>query len=335
MGDVPVTVLLATGLAAGPAHAESDQVPGEIALLIVSAAVLVAVTALVIRSARARGWRPGRLRTVLVDRKAGAEPADPDAVVASQDLASSKKGADGPDGAGSRGWRPRAAALVSVAVVVGLAGLLSTAVYVLGNGDSTTSRPGIAAGSASPVPGQPASATPDGGSKAPGKHPAKAANAGSKPNGKQPAKAAGPGGSAVPGQSPGSGGSGGSSGSPTSPPPAAPPPTSAPPPAPAAIVLPSQPVVLDQINSANPPTFSGYFTLSAVNGSVGYSVTYSPADEITFIDNTSGTVSPGQTVYISIEVTQLDPGSVPFLSVDPGGAVQLELVGCGSEGVSC
>ena len=94
-------------------------------------------------------------------------------------------------------------------------------------------------------------------------------------------------------------------------------------------------MVLDQINSANPPTFSGYFALSAVNGTVSYTVTYSPANEITFIDNTSGTVSPGQTVYISIEVTQVDPGSVPFLSVEPGGAIQLELVGCGSEGVSC
>jgi len=99
--------------------------------------------------------------------------------------------------------------------------------------------------------------------------------------------------------------------------------------------MPSQPVELDQINAANPPTFDGSFSLSAVNGPVSYTISYSPANEITFIDNTSGTIQPGQTVFISIQVTQVDPGSVPFLSVDPGGPIQLGLVGCGSEGVNC
>jgi ApbE superfamily uncharacterized protein (UPF0280 family) len=101
--------------------------------------------------------------------------------------------------------------------------------------------------------------------------------------------------------------------------------------------MPSEPVVMDQINSANPPTFDGDIELGATtgSGSVSYTISYSPADEVTIFSGASGTIPAGGTVFISIQVTQVDAGSVPSVTVDPGGDIQLELVGCGSEGVSC
>lgn len=346
------------GLVAASSHGESGRLPAEVALLIVCAAVLIAVATPLIRRAGSRRTErlpaeDARLADAEDAQEAAAESQD-DTVGPDQDSTGSDGNPHNP-GSAERGSAAhlRPATLVPAAAVLVVACV--AAALVLAGGGHSTARRGNPSAAGGLAPGQPAyPGGPAGTSPAPGKHPPKGAHAaasrgpghggadgaspapgrtashggtgsGSLGSGSSGGSASGSSGTGSAGSgSSGSGSSGsGSSGSGSAPAPAA------------SIVLPSGPVVLDQIDSANPPVFDGDIELSAVNGSVSYTISYSPANEITLISSTSGTISAGGSVFISIQVTQVDPGSVPSVSVNPGGGIQLELVGCGSEGVSC
>jgi hypothetical protein len=290
-------------VAAASSRSGPDQAPGEIALLAVFLAVIVAAAAVVIRRARVRSWQPAaRLREIQQRlARAGAEPGAVD-----------RGGPDPepPGGADSPRWRPRPAVLLAaVAVVVLLVGV-STAVYLLGSGHATTSR-GRTAAAAGAYPGAPLAPGAPAASPTPGKQRAKDAS-----------------GSPGPGQSPGHGGaaasgsgspSSGSSPRPTSPVTSTTSPTSgstSPPPAPT-LVLPAQPVEFEPIESLSGPYYYfAIFTITAENGTVSYTIT-APADapSAVSIDPASGTLSAGQSATITI-----DTGASPVSSVtvDPG-----------------
>jgi hypothetical protein len=314
---------------AAVAAAGSDRAPGEIALLVVCCALLMTATAVVLRSARVRGWRPGR--TLLgLGRFGRAAPdsavashdgpdAEPDALVSGGPTDAEPHEAD--EAGGPRQW-PRARVLASVVAVLLLAVAVGTAVVLAGRAHNPASRPGVVAGPIGPVPAHmPLGGASDPDSKAPGRHPGDGGAAAGRPGSAASAKS---------GRSSGSGSSGsGSSGSGPSKP--GPTPTSSrlpstPPPAPA-IVLPSGSVQLDE---SGDDVYMGSFVLEAVNGAVRYTVS-APSGEsgdyfIEVVDNSSGTVTPSEPVTVVVSVTVFSSsGSPPYVLVTPGGTVQFSL----------
>jgi hypothetical protein len=218
---------------------------------------------------------------------------------------------DGTDGAGSRVWRPRVRLLVPAAAAILLAGAVGTAVVLLGNDHGATSKGRVVAAPAGQAPGLAAGAGGPGvTSPASGKHPGHGSSHGAAP-------AASPG----PGQSPGRGGAaaggGSGSGSSGSSTPSTPPPNSAPP---ATLVLPSGPVTLvgaPVTPVSRLPSWSGDFTISAVNGPVSYTfaepgavATYYSVgiyNQSTAVTAMNGTVQPGQPLTLEVELAAILP----------------------------
>jgi hypothetical protein len=324
-------------MAAAVSPAAPDRAPGEVALLGVCGAALVAVAALLIRRGRVRRWRPGRAlldavrgnrrtsveKTAVGDgpddsdvcatrpdpawlddvRAGSAEDADPDAVV----------DADG-SADGSR-WRPQAGVLVPAAVVVLLAGGIGMAVVMGGSGHGRASG-GSAAAGVDPGPGQLQSANASPSSPRPGKHPANGAHAAASPG---PGKSPGHGGAAAATGS-GSSGSSASPHTPTSP--ATSPPANSPPSAPT-LVLPAQSIELQPTTSLD-PAYVGSFTITAEGGAVSYTIavpTAAGGTDVT-ITPSSGTLSEGQQATITVSMDL--PAS--YVTVDPGGTVQFTWV---------
>jgi hypothetical protein len=321
-------------IAAAVSHAAPDRAPGEVALLGVCGATLVAIAALVIRRGRVRRWRPGRplLDVVRVSRRTSAEKAavgdgpddgrvggvPPDRAQLDAARAGWAEDAepaaalDGDDSAGGGRWRPQAGALVAAAAVILLACGLGLAVVMGGSGHRLAS-PGSAAAGVDPGPGQQqtasASATT---SPRPGKHPANGAHAAASPG---------------PGKSPSHGGtaaaSGPGSGSSSHPPtrPATSPPAS-PPPAPT-LVLPAQPIELQPTTSLD-PAYVCSFTITAEGGTLSYTIAVPAAAGGTDVTITpsSGTLSGGQQATITVSMDL--PAS--YVTVNPGGTVQFTWV---------
>jgi hypothetical protein len=288
-------------IAAAVSHAAPDRAPGEIALLGVGGAALVAVAAVAIRRGRVRRWRPGRalLNAVRASRRTSAEP---DAAV------------DGHDAAGGLRWRPQARVLVPAAAVILLASGIGMAVVMAGSGHGPASR-GSAATAASPQAGQPpVTIAPAGTSPAPGRHPAKAARAASPspghPSGRGAAAAGGAGSGSSPSRPAGPGAPGPNTrpGSTTSPPPQ---PT---------LGLPGQAIELQPTTSLN-PEYVGSFTITAEGGTVSYTIAAPAAAGGTNITITpsSGTLTAGQQATITVSMDL--PAS--YVTVSPGaGTVQ-------------
>lgn len=326
-------------MAVAVSHAGPDRAPGEVALLGVCGAALVAIAAVVIRRGRVRRWRPGRALgnaarasrgpspekaavrdgpddsgvgdtrpdpAWLDDVRAGsAEHAEPDAIV------------DGGESAGGSRWRPQAGVLVPAAVVVLLAGGIGMAVVMGGSGHGPASG-GSAAAGVDPVPGQLQSASASPTSPRPGKHPANGAHAAASPG---PGKSPGHGGAAAAaGSGSASSGSSGSSHTPASP--ATSPPANSPPSAPA-LVLPSQSIELQPTTSLD-PAYVGSFTITAEGGAVSYTITVPSAAGGTDVTITpsSGTLSDGQQATITVSMDL--PAS--YVTVSPGGTVQFTWV---------
>jgi uncharacterized membrane protein YgcG len=188
----------AAAAAAASSHSAPDRAPGEVALLGVCCAVLIAVAAAVVRRGRARRWLPGRalVDVVRASRRTGAEEAAvgdgpddarvcdtrPDLAQLDDLRAGCAEDAepavvvDGDSASGFR-WHPQTGVLVPAAAVILLACGMSMAVVIVGSRHSPASH-GSAAAGLDPGPGQlqtaSASATT---SPQPGKHPANGTHA--------------------------------------------------------------------------------------------------------------------------------------------------------------
>jgi hypothetical protein len=324
-----------TGLAAPSSHVGSDRVPGEIALLIVCSAALIAAAAVLIHRTRARRWRLGQQVAARANQRTGPERAEPDIVADRAESDSVPERPDGTDSLDSTGspvstgsprWRPSARVLVAAVAAVVLAGAVGTVVFLAGGGHGAARRPSVAAGSVGPALGQaPGTGAPDAPSRAPGKHPGRgggtaAGKPGSGSSGKSGSGSSGKSGSSSPSASP----SPSRTATPT-PKPSSSPTKTTPPPAPE-IVLPSGDVQLDE---SGDDVYTGSFVLEAVNGSVSYVVSAPSQDDyfISFEQGVSGTVTPSQpvTVVVSITVFSGGSGTPPYVVVTPGGTVQFAL----------
>jgi hypothetical protein len=307
MSSSYVTSLALAAAGSGPG---SDRAPGEIALLGVGCAAFIALAAVMIRRARARGWRPGRVRldAVRTDR---AQEAEPDAVE------------DGDDAAGSVRWRLQTGVLVPAAAVILLASGMGMAVVMAGSRHGPAGRSTAAAGAA-PGPAQPQTASASAGaSPRPGKNPGNGAHAAASP-GADPspshdgAAASGAGSSAAAG----SAGTAPGPSAPSGPGPAAP---VAAPPSPGTLAgLPSS-FVPCTASSDSTSTYTCSFTFTAEGGPVSYTVS-APDDPLSdfgiTIMNASGTLAAGQPATVTVSVTVEGLGNAPTepnVTVNPGG----------------
>ena len=323
-------------------HSPPDRAPGEVALLVVCGAVLIAVAAALIRRGRVRRWRPGRAllyavrNAVRTSRRTSPEeaavgdgpddgqvcdsPAGPAQLDAAPDGSSEDPGPDawsedlgpdavedGDDAVGSVRWRPQAGVLVPAAAVILLACGMGMAVVMGGSGHNTASRSSAAAG-VDPGSGQlqtaSASATT---SPRPGKQPTKGAHAAASPGpgtppGQRGAGATSGSGSAQPGGSGGSGAAGGGTSAPGGPGTSAP---AGPPPPGTLEGLPSS-FVPCTAASDSASIYTCSFSFTAEGGPVSYTVS-APDDPLSdfgiAITNASGTLAAGQQATVTVTVT--------------------------------
>jgi hypothetical protein len=325
MGGRPVVHIgQAAPMAAAASASGSGRVPGEVALVGLCAAALMAVAAVVLR--RRRLLRRYRERTaqdsvpepvsavVERDTAVSAEPdaggqsplpvaADLDSVTEDLVVADSRAAdVHGPD---STGNPLRASVLAGAAAAIVLIGGVGAAVFFIGGGHDTTSRASVAVG---PTPGQdPAILGPGAGKAAPGKH-HNADPASSHPVTGSPSA------SSAPGAGTPSGGARSSAGTTVQTSPGT------------LSGFPSQPVQLDQPGAAA-TVFTASISFTADGGPVSYKVSELAADDSFYTitaDPASGNLAAGQQATIIVTVVLVgdgtDPGA-PSVTVDPGGTV--------------
>lgn len=338
----PVPAVAAAAAAASP-HSAPDRAPGEVALLGLCGAALIAVAAVVIRRGRARRWRRGPTlldvvrasRRTSAQKTAGGDGPDDDRIGDTRpDLPQLDDvwagSAEDPepdavaddDAVGGSRWRPQAGVLVPAAAIILLVCGLGMAVVMGGSRHSTASR-GSAAAGVDPGPGQSqiasASATT---SPQPGKHPANGTHAAASPGpGKSPSNGAAAAGSSGSGSSGTSGAAGsgasGAGGRGTSG-------AGGGPPTPGTLDgLPSSPVVCTGLS---PTAYSCNFTFRAEGGPVNYEVLEPASEEPDFvmtIANGGGTLQADSTAAITVTITPEGLGqadTAPYVTVNPGGA---------------